>query len=153
MPRSKLLDAGEEIIYVYPEVRVMDERGNPQYAASTEGYAVRATFSATRQSPSDLIGQVEIGNARGVTRDFRGGSWAIVKRNIRGAWEEWNVVSQPHLSVGSSRAVRHYEFELRSVNGMGGRLDSTPPEVPYIDPAPRGNTPDIGIVNEVGLNG
>jgi len=122
IPRSKLLDKGEEIVYVYPEVRYMDERGNPQYMPSSEAKAVRVTFSATRQSASDLIGQVEIGNVRGVTRHFTGGSWAKVLRNMRGVWEEWDVVTQPHLSTGASRATRHWEFELRSTNGLGNEF-------------------------------
>lgn len=129
MPRTKLIDNGEEIIYVYPEIRTQDARGNPLYVPAAEPYAVRATFSASRQSASDLIGQVEIGNAFGVTRTFRGGSWAKVSRNIRGRWEEWDVVTQPHLASGPSRSSRHWEFELRSTNGLGEHLSDTPPEV------------------------
>lgn len=122
IPRSKLLDKGEEIVYVYPEVRFEDERGNPQYVPSAEPKPVRVTFSAARQSASDLIGQVEIGNVKGVTRHFTGGSWAKVLRNMRGVWEEWDVVTQPHLSTGPSRATRHWEFELRSTNGLGNEF-------------------------------
>lgn len=122
IPRSKLLDKGEELIYVHPEVRFLDDRGNPQYVPSEDSYPLRVSFSAARQSPSDLIGQVEIGNVKGIVRKFRGGSWSKVLRNIRGAWEEWDVVTQPHLSTGSSRAIRHWEFELRSTNGLGNEF-------------------------------
>lgn len=117
-----MIDKGEEVVYVHPEVRFVDERGNPQYAPSVEPVAIRATFSAARQSASDLIGQVEIGNVKGITRSFTGGSWAKVLRNMRGVWEEWDVVTQPHLSVGPSRASRHWEFELRSTNGLGNEF-------------------------------
>ena len=127
MPRSKLIDAGEEIIYVYPEVRYIDDRGNPQYVPSSEPYPVRVTFTAARQSASDLIGQVEIGNVTGVVRSFKGGSWAKVMRNMRGAWEPWDVVTQPHLSTGPSRASRHGEFELRSTNGLGAHQTEDKP--------------------------
>lgn len=122
MPRSKLIDYGEEVIWVYPEVRTVDASGNHVYVASNEPVMVRATITAMRQSASDLIGQVEIGSVKGVTRGFIGGSWVKVLRNIRGAWEEWDVVTQPHLSVGASRAVRHWEFELRSTNGLGNEF-------------------------------
>lgn len=131
IPQSKLVDRGEEIIYVYPEVRITDDRDNMLYAASDDPYAVRATLTAARQSASDLIGQVEIGNVTGIVRNFKGGSWAKVLRNIRGFWEEWDVVTQPHLSTGASRAARHWEFELRSTNGLGNELRVLPPEAPY----------------------
>lgn len=114
MPRNKLVDRGEEIITVYPEVLFIDRQGNRSYRAGREGHAVRISVSEERKTPSDMIGQVSISLVRCVARSIPAWDWARVV--FRG--EEWDIVTPPHISSGASRATRHHEFVLRSRNGL-----------------------------------
>lgn len=115
MARSKLMDRGEEICEIYPEVIVIDERGIQSRRAGTKPERYRVTVSKERQSTSDLIGQVSIRMLRVTTRHMAGGDYA--RAWFRGEW--WDVQTQPHLSTGASKATRHWEFTLRSRNSLG----------------------------------
>lgn len=114
MPRGKLIDRGEELCTVYPEVIYKDKDGKLLHRAGKEGKQIRVTVSEERRTASDLIGQVSVNMIRCVARYVPGWDWARVV--FRG--EEWDIVTPPHISSGSSRAIRHYEFVLRSRNGM-----------------------------------
>lgn len=115
MPRSKLLDSGEEICVVYPEVEYTDSRGNKLLKAGLEGFPIRVSVSATRMTSSDLLGQVAVNMVRCTTRSVPGWKWARVV--FRG--EEWDILTPPHIASGASRATRHWEFTLRSRNRIG----------------------------------
>lgn len=114
MPRSKIMDRGEEVITVFPEVSYRDDRGNLQQFPGTEGVDVRVTVSAMRMSASDVPGQIAISNVSMTARKVPGWEWARVL--FRG--EEWDIITPPHISTGVSRASRHYEFSLRSRNRL-----------------------------------
>lgn len=120
MPRTKLLDRGEEIMVAYPEVLFKDKRGNLQRRPGKQGRELRVSVSKERMSSSDLIGQVSISLIRCTTRSAPG--WDYARIVFRG--EEWDVVTPPHLSSGVSRASRHWEFTLRSRNRLddGGNV-------------------------------
>lgn len=115
MPRTKLLDRGEEICEIYPEVRVRNRQGSFSLRPGKTPEVIRVTVTEERMSASDLIGQVSIHYLRLSTRHMRGGAYARVV--FRG--EEWDIVTPPHLSTGSSRAIRHWEFKIRSRNRLG----------------------------------
>lgn len=117
MPRTKLLDCGEEICEIYPEIRVRDRYGGESIRAGKIPEIIRVTVTAERMSASDLIGQVSIHYLRLSTRSMRGGAYARVV--FRG--EEWDIVTPPHVSSGSSRAIRHWEFTIRSRNRLAER--------------------------------
>lgn len=114
MPRGKLIDQGEELCTVYPEVEYTDRYGNKTRRAGKVGHRIRVTVSEERRTPSDLMGQVSVNMIRCIARYVPGWDWArVVFRN-----EEWDIVTPPHISSGASRATRHYEFVLRSRNGL-----------------------------------
>lgn len=119
MPRSKLLDKGEEVAVLYPEVRIKDARGLTQRQPGKVGYPIRVTVTSARMTASDVPGQVSISAVNMITRynpDIPFWDWARLE--FRG--EEWDVKTPPHLSSGASRATRHWEFEARSRNRLGG---------------------------------
>lgn len=118
MPRSKLLDKGEELVTVYPEVEYTTSRGNKMQVPGTEGTNLRVTVSAERMSSSDLLGQVSISIVTCSTRWIPGWDWARVV--FRG--EEWDLVTPPHVASGASRASRHFEFQLRSRNKLDNKV-------------------------------
>lgn len=125
MPRSKVLDGGEEIAIVYPEVLYTDDRGNRFYVAGEKPEKIRVTVSKARTSSSDLPGQVSIQNLKCTTRRITGWDWDRIV--LRG--EEWDLTTPPHIASGVSRASRHYEFELRSRNKLDNKTDLNIKEV------------------------
>jgi len=115
MARSRLLDAGREIILVYPEVLTVNSRGDEIRVPSDVPVEVKVTTSAQRQGDAEVPGQVSIKTVRCITRDAPVGSWArIVYRG-----EEWDLAAPPRFTPGLSKATRHVEFILRSRNKLG----------------------------------
>lgn len=110
MRRSLLLDAGRDVILVYPEVKMRDSRGNLVKIPATTPVEVRATTSVDRSSIAELPGQIEVEVLRCVTRDAPVGSWARVVYNNK----EWDLVSPPRFSPGRSKATKFVSFTLRS---------------------------------------
>lgn len=119
MPKSKLLDRGEEILEVFPEVRYKSDRDGEMYAAGRESRKIRVTVSYTRVSSSDIPGQVTIDEVKITTRFFPGWDWN--RCIFRG--EEYNLDKPPHLSTGTSKATRHYELILRGRNGLDDKSE------------------------------
>lgn len=113
MRRSRLLDAGSDVILVYPEVSMRDSRNNLVKVPSDTPVTVRATTSMDRSSIAELPGQVEISVIRCVTRDAPVGSWARVEY----AGKEWDLAAPPRWSPGMSKATRYVSFTLRSRPG------------------------------------
>ena len=118
MGRSKILDRGEARITLYPEVTVVNRRGETYRVPSEEGVTVRATISEERQSTAELAGQVEGKVIRVVCR-YVEGVGAETRVVFRG--EEWDLAEPPHISLGASKRMRHLELLLRSRN----KLDQT----------------------------
>ena len=110
MKRSRLLDAGTDTIYVYPEVKMRDSRGNLVKVPATEPVEVRATTSQDRSAIAELPGQIEISVIKCITRDAPIGSWARVVYDGK----EWDVASPPRFSPGRSKTTRFVSFTLRS---------------------------------------
>src|ERR671926_1031438 len=113
MRRSRLLDSGTDIIWVYPEVEMRDSRNNLLKVPSDTPVKVHATTTADRSSIAELPGQVELSIIKCVTRDAPVGSWArVVYKN-----QEWDLASPPRWSPGMSKATRFVSFTLRSRPG------------------------------------
>ncbi|WP_024816965.1 hypothetical protein [Arthrobacter sp. 31Y] len=110
--RSRLLDAGAEVVLVYPEVVEVNRRGDPLRVPSDTPVRVRVTTSVDRSSDAELPGQVSSKVVKCLARSAPVGSWARVVY----AGEDWDVAYPPRLSPGVSRATRHVEFGLRSRN-------------------------------------
>lgn len=114
MPRTKLLDRGEEIMTVFQEVVFEDSRGNLTRRPGKEQADVRVSVSKERMTASDLIGQVSINYVRITARKLPG--WDFSRVFFRG--EEWDITTPPHVSSGVSKASRHWEFTIRSRNRL-----------------------------------
>lgn len=114
MKRSRLLDSGADIIWVYPEVNMRDSRNNLVKVPSDTPIKVHATTTADRSSIAELPGQVDMSIIKCVTRDAPVGSWA----RIIYAGKEWDLASPPRYSPGMSKATRFVSFTLRSRPGV-----------------------------------
>jgi hypothetical protein len=112
--RSRLLDAGSDTIWVYPEVKMRDSRNNLVKIPSEVPVKVRATTSYDRSSIAELPGQIDVSVLKCVTRDAPVGSWSRVVYDNR----EWDLVSPPRRSPGMSKTTRYVHFTIRSRPGF-----------------------------------
>lgn len=113
MRRSRLLDSGTDIIYVYPEVKMRDSRNNLVKVPSETPIKMHATTTFDRSSIAELPGQVDVEVLRCVTRDAPVASWARIVYDNR----EWDLAAPPRKSPGMSKATRFVSFILRSRPG------------------------------------
>ena len=113
MRRSRLLDAGQSIIYVYPEVKMRDSRNNLVKVPSDTPVKVHATTTFDRSSIAELPGQIDLSVVKCVTRDAPVGSWARVVYDN----QEWDLAAPPRFSPGMSKNTRFVSFTLRSRPG------------------------------------
>jgi hypothetical protein len=111
--RSRLLDAGQDTIYVYPEVKMRDSRNNLVKVPADTPIKIRATTSYDRSSIAELPGQIDVSVVKCVARDAPVGSWARVVYDNR----EWDLASPPRFSPGMSKTTRFVSFTLRSRPG------------------------------------
>lgn len=114
MARSRLLDRGRELMLVYPEVEVLNARGDRVRISSETPVEVWVTTSAQRQGDAEIPGQVSIKSMRCITRSAPVGSWARIV--FQG--EEWDLAVPPRFTPGLSRATQHVEFIIRSRNKL-----------------------------------
>lgn len=115
MRRSFLLDRGLTLILVYPEITVVNARGDRVKIPSETPVEVWCTTSAQRQGDGELAGQVSLKTMRCIARQAPVGSWA----RILHAGEEWDLLAPPRFAPGLSRATAHVEFIIRSRNRLG----------------------------------
>ena len=113
MQRSRLLDAGTDVIWVYPEVKVRDKRGNLIRLPSDTPVKVRATTSLDRSSIAELPGQIEVEIVKCITRSAPIASWARVVYDGR----DWDLAAPPRFAPGTSKSTSHVSFTLRSRMG------------------------------------
>ena len=109
---SRLLDAGREPMWVYPEEKKTDSRGNVLSFPSDTPVKIYATVSADRSSTNELPGQVSSDAVKVFTRSAPIGTWAKV---VYGGWE-WDLAAPPRFVKGMSKATEHVTFSLRSRN-------------------------------------
>lgn len=114
MRRSVLLDQGRTTILIYPEVQVINARGDHVRVPAETPVVVKVTTSSQRQGDGELAGQVSLKTVRCVARDAPVGSWARVV--FQG--EEWDLMAPPRFSPGVSRNTQHVEFFIRSRNRL-----------------------------------
>lgn len=100
---------------IYPEVLVINSRGDEVRVPAEEPVEIWVTTSAQRQGDAEVPGQVSIKTIRCVTRDAPVGSWARVI--FEG--EEWDIAVPPRFTPGVTDATRHVEFIIRSRNKLG----------------------------------
>ncbi|MGO2778215.1 hypothetical protein [Glutamicibacter arilaitensis] len=112
MARSRILDRGLEDMFIYPEVTVVDKRGNTVQVTSDVPYKLRVTTSVDQGSDAELSGQVSIKVLRAMTRSAPLGTYS----RIIYAGEEWDTAYPPRKTPGLTRATRHIEFGIRSRN-------------------------------------
>lgn len=118
MHRSRLLDKGREILLVYPEVTVINDRGIPTKTPATTPVEVRASIMEDRSSTAELPGQVTNRVVRMNCRSAPLGPWSRVFYN----GEEWDLTFPPYRTNGASRSTEHIEFVIRSRNKIGSPL-------------------------------
>jgi hypothetical protein len=112
--RSVLLDRGRSKMLIYPEILVINARGDRVKVPSPDPVVVWVTTSAQRQGDGELAGQVSIKTIRCITRSAPVGSWArIVFQD-----EEWDLAAPPRFTPGLSRSTQHVEFIIRSRNRL-----------------------------------
>jgi hypothetical protein len=114
MNRSRLLDKGREKMLIYPEVEVINNRGDRVRIPAETPVEIWVTTSAQRQGDAEIPGQVSIKSMRCITRSAPVGSWA----RIVFAGEEWDLATPPRFTPGLSRATQHVEFIIRSRNKL-----------------------------------
>lgn len=114
MRRSVLLDRGRSRMLIYPEVLVINARGDRVRIPSETPVEIWVTTSAQRQGDGELAGQVSIKSIRCITRSAPVGSWA----RIVFEGEEWDLAAPPRFTPGLSRATQHVEFIIRSRNRL-----------------------------------
>lgn len=114
MRRSRLLDRGRSLMLIYPEVTVINARGDRIRVPAETPVEVWVTTSSQRQGDAELAGQVSIKSMRCITRSAPVGSWA----RIVFLGEEWDLATPPRFTPGLSRATQHVEFIIRSRNRL-----------------------------------
>jgi hypothetical protein len=76
--KSILLDRGRSVIQVYPEVEVVNARGERVRVPSETPVSVRVSMSRDRNASAELPGQVDVKIIRCVARTAPVGSWVRV---------------------------------------------------------------------------
>ena len=109
---SRLLDRGNAVLDIYPEVETTNRRGDKMKIPSETPVKVRVSMSKDRNSTAELPGQVDVKIIRCVTRTAPVGTWS---RIVYGG-EDWDLAAPPHFSDGVSRATRNVTFTIRSRN-------------------------------------
>lgn len=102
---------------IFPEVEIINNRGERIMMPADEPVKIRVTTSVDRSADAELPGQVSVKVMRVLARSAPVGSWAGVE--FRG--ERWDLAAPPRFTHGLSRATRHVEFTIRSTNNSGGR--------------------------------
>lgn len=113
--KSRLLDRGQSIVYIYPEVEVTNARGEVVRVPAETPVPVRVSMSKDRNASAELPGQVDVKIIRCVARTAPVGAWVRVEY----AGEEWDVAAPPHFGEGVSKNTRNVTFTLRSRNDVG----------------------------------
>jgi len=118
--RSRLLDAGTAVIWVYPEEKKRDSRNNLVKVPSETPVKVLATTSYDRSSIAELPGQIDVDVLKCVARDAPVGSWARIIHDGKA----WDLATPPRFSPGVSKATRFVQFTLRSRPGTVAEPDA-----------------------------
>jgi hypothetical protein len=112
--KSQLLDRGQGILTIYPQITVTNSRGDKMNVPSDVGYKLRVSMSRDRNASAELAGQVDVKMIRCLARSVPNGTWARVEYE----GEEWDLVAPPHHGVGASKATRSVSFVIRSRNEL-----------------------------------
>ena len=118
--KSLLLDRGQAILEIYPEVTMTNSRGDLVKMPGLVPIKVRASISRDRNASAELPGQVDIKIMRVLARTAPTGAWSRIVYD----GEEWDLASPPHFGVGVSRATRSVSFTIRSRNDAAADGDT-----------------------------
>lgn len=113
--KSRLLDRGKSVIQVYPEVEVVNARGERVRVPAETPVTVRCSMSKDRNTTAELPGQVDVKIIRCVARTAPVGAWVKIVYN----GEEWDLAAPPHFGEGVSKNTRNVTFTIRSRNDIG----------------------------------
>lgn len=113
--KSRLLDRGRETLLIYPEVEVVNRRGERVRVPAETPVAVKVSMSKDRNATAELPGQVDVKIYRCVARTAPVGAWVKIVHN----GEEWDLTSPPSFSEGVSKNTRQVSFTIRSRNDVG----------------------------------
>ncbi len=121
MRNSVLLDRGSEMMFIYPETRYTDNRGNTIVKPDLTKPLTRWVNVVTdRQSDAELLGQVSVKVLRFATRSIPGGD-SQARVWFRNEW--WDLAIPPKNSW-QTRALSHSEYIIRSRNQNTPRPDT-----------------------------
>lgn len=112
MKTSVLLDRGRAVLDIYPEVDVVNKRGDHMKVPSDTPVKVRVSMARDRNQAAELPGQVDVKIIKCMAREAPVGTWArIVYLD-----EEWDLAAPPHRGIGVSKASTSVSFTIRSRN-------------------------------------
>lgn|SRR5699024_1735122 len=115
-----LLDRGREIIWVYPETKVYNNRGDLKLIPADTPVRIRCTTSQERSQMADVPGQVDIQILRVTARRIptgEGGRPATWSRIVYQG-QEYDMGEPPRLNKGATRRTDHWTFTLRSRSNL-----------------------------------
>jgi hypothetical protein len=104
-----LLDDGPDEVLIYPEVVVVDERGNEVRRPAETPVPARGRVQPVSASEAAVAGQQVTTTYRFITRTAPLGAWARVEWDGR----EWDLAGEPLWSRGSPR-TRHVTALLQA---------------------------------------
>ncbi|MFL1441822.1 phage head completion protein [Nocardiopsis protaetiae] len=104
-----LLDSGNELVEVWPEVDAADSDGNPIKRPADEAVEIWARVQPVSSTDVIAAGQQTTARYRLITRDAPLGPWARVRWRDR----DWDIDGEPMWSSGSPR-TRHVTAILKA---------------------------------------
>lgn len=106
-----LLDKGEEVLDIYPEVTTADDLGNVVVGPAQEPIRVRLTVQPVTSDEISAVGQDLLTTYRAIGRTAPLGAWARIRWvSDGGTW--WDVIGRPRR-YGTSRRTAHVDAILR----------------------------------------
>lgn len=112
MKTSVLLDRGRAVLDVYPEVTVVNKRGDHIKVPSDVPVKVRVSMSRDQNQAAELPGQVDVKIIRCLAREAPVGTWSRVVYE----GEEWDLAAPPYRGIGVTKQTSSISFILRSRN-------------------------------------
>lgn len=108
-----LLDRGNEVADIYPEVETTDADGNVIKIPANEPVTITCRIQPVSSAEAAVLGQHTTTVYRLIARDAPLGAWARV--HARG--QDWDLAGEPLWSNGSPR-TRHVTALLRARGGQ-----------------------------------
>lgn len=113
---SRLIDKGREVVLVWPNISVVNDRGDVKPMIAEEPVPIRCSTSEDRSQIADLPGNIDIHILKVTARKIPLGPGGVPATWARIMYQgqEYDMAEPPRLSKGPSRSIEHWEFKLRS---------------------------------------